>query len=195
MYSHFRPVPPKGDHKTWKTIPTSGVLPTTMNEFIFGEKKYVSQDIDLEPYELFSQLQSIVSMVKVGPREGYFLSNVTIGEGLTRVWRNWLIERAECSTTKYCPEAEHKKRLLWASIREHIGLRFCIAQKTDVAGPILKSRDDDENVGYTLQYEGLSSILFFKKKIQGMLTECRTGGQNITNSSLHGAGTRRGSET
>lgn len=157
MYSHFVPRQPEGDRKVWKPIPTGGWLPATMDEFIDPQAEFVSQNIDLESYEQFSQLQSVVSMVKTGPRQGYFLSNVTIGEGLTRVWRNWLLERAECPTSETLSEEEQRKKLLWSSIHEHTGLRLRVNERHEVAAPILRFRDEDENLGYTLHYEGMSS--------------------------------------
>jgi hypothetical protein len=146
MYSHFRPIPPEGDRKIWKPIPPA------IDQHIQGKEEYVSQDIDLESYEFFAQLQSVVSMVKVGPRAGYFSSNITIDEGLTRVWRNWLLDRVEAHAMS---GEEEKKKLLWSSVHEHTGLRLNVEEINRGHGPVLRSRNDDENVGYQLQYEGM----------------------------------------
>jgi hypothetical protein len=132
-----------------------------MNEFMDGTEEYVSQNIDLESHEYFSQLQSVVHVVKVGPRKDLFLSRVTVGEGITRIWRDWLSERTKQlspKTSVECDsEAEYKKRLLWSSIHEHFGICLRVNERKDVAAPILRSMDEDENVGYTLQYESASS--------------------------------------
>jgi hypothetical protein len=86
------------------------------------------------------------------------LNFVTIGEGLTRVWRDWLAERAENSRLIESPLKEsgdeYRKKLLWSSLDEHIGLRLRVIPREDVRAPILLQSDEDPNVGYTLQYEG-----------------------------------------
>jgi hypothetical protein len=118
----------------------------------------VCQDVYLESHELFSQLQSMVNVVKVGPKKDLFLSCVTIGEGLTRVWRDWLAERAEnlrlIKSSQEESANEYRKRLLWSSLDEHIRLRLRLIPREDVRAPILLKSDEDPNVGYTLQYEG-----------------------------------------
>lgn len=193
MYSHFVPIQPEGDRKVWKPIPTGGWLPATMDEFTDPEAEFVSQNIDLESYEQFSQLQSVVSMVKTGPKQGYFLSNVTIGEGLTRVWRNWLLERVECPASETLSEEEHRKKLLWSSIHEHTGLRLRVNERHEVAAPVLRARDEDENLGYTLHYEGMSS-LSEKGRVMQMLMRCRTGDKNVPDASCDRAVVGAGGE-
>ncbi len=122
----------------------------------------MSQDVYLESHELFSQLQSVVKVVKVGPKKDLYLSSVTIGEGLTRVWRDWLAERAENLRMIKAPEEEsdeeYRKRLLWSSLDEHIGLRLRVNPREDVPAPVLLQSDEDPNVGYTLQYEGKLAV-------------------------------------
>lgn len=131
------------------------------------DEEFVSQDIYLESHELFSQLQSVVNVVDIGPRKDFFLGCVTVGEGLVRVWRDWLAERVkELWDTRYKggeEEAEDQealgKMVLWTSLEEHIGLRVRVIPREDVRAPVLLSSDEDPNVGYTLQYEGLLAVL------------------------------------
>lgn len=124
-------------------------------------EEYVSQDIYLESHELFSQLMSVVNVVKTGPKKDLFLSCVTVGEGLVRVWRNWLAERADDFREeggRDGDDEEEGKGLLWSSVDRHVGLRLRVLEREDMArdrGPVLVSRDEDPNVGYTLQYEGM----------------------------------------
>lgn len=119
----------------------------------------VSQDIYLESHELFSQLMSVVNVVKTGPKKDLFLSCVTVGEGLVRVWRDWLAARAEDFREGRDGEGrEDGKGLLWSSVDRHVGLRLKVLEREDMVrdrGPVLVSRDEDPNVGYTLQYEDL----------------------------------------
>jgi len=158
LYSHFRPIQPDGDRRVWRPHPAGGWLPAIFNDFELLDEKYVTQNIDLESHELFSQLQSVVNIVKVGPRKGTFLSSVTIGEGLTRIWRDWLAERASIETGVADGkegDEEYGKRLLWSSLDEHIGLRLRVNEREDVSAPVIRARYEDPNVGYTLQYEEL----------------------------------------
>lgn len=157
LYSHFRPIQPEGDRKVWTPRPTGGWLQATLDQ-VTGQKEgeLVSQNVDLESYELFCQLQSVVNVVKPGPN-GYFTSSTKISEGLMRVWRDWLAERSlNMSSTGSTQESseEHNKRLLWSSVKEDIGIRLRVIERDDLRPPLLRGRDEDPNVGYTLQYEG-----------------------------------------
>lgn len=101
-------------------------------------------------------MQSVVNVVKTGPTKDLFLSCVTVGEGLVRVWRDWLKERAEgVAKRKGEEEEEIEKRLLWSDTQKHVGLRLRVNGRQDERVPVLVSRDEDPNVGYTLQYEEL----------------------------------------
>lgn len=73
-----------------------------------------------------------------------------------RVWRDWLKERAEgVAKRKGEEEEEIEKRLLWSDTQKHVGLRLRVNGRQDERVPVLVSRDEDPNVGYTLQYEEL----------------------------------------
>ena len=122
---------------------------------------FVSQNIHLESHELFSQLMTITSLVKEGPKRGLFLSCVNIGEDTLRVWRDWLAERAGCNTTqtKADEEEEFTNRLLFADTAKHVGLRMRVKERTDGAAPVLLRRDEDVPVSYILEYEGKSYVL------------------------------------
>jgi hypothetical protein len=173
LYCHFRPTPPEGDRKVWRPRAAGGwswapisSLPPNQNNYNIKEEgegedrekreELVSQDIYLESHELFSQLMSVVNVVRTGPKKDLFLSCVTVGEGLMRVWRDWLAERAaEGREGEGKWEGGAEKRLLWSSVDRHVGLRLRVLEREDMGRvPILVSRDEDPNVGYTLQYEG-----------------------------------------
>lgn len=135
LYSHFRPVEPEGERKVWALHPVSGWRATTLNAFRENTGGLVSEDVELESYEQFSQLQSMVKVVKVGPSRGVFQSCVTISEGLTRVWRNWLAEQARhnesLDVSKPKSNDDCKARLLWSSMNQHTGLRFYVTKKKE----------------------------------------------------------------
>jgi hypothetical protein len=152
LYAHFRPIQPEGDRKIWTPRPTGGWLQATLDQVINQKEGLVCQNVDLESYELFCQLQSCVNMVKPGPKNGYFSSSTKISEGLMRVWRDWLAERSQNMAAE--SREEHNRRLLWSSVKEDIGLRLRVVERQDLRPPLLRGRDEDPNVGYTLQYEG-----------------------------------------
>jgi len=173
LYSHFRPLQPEEDRKVRRPHPAGGWAPGPSNTLAEKQTEYVCQNIHLESHELFSQLCTISNLVKVGPKRGLFLSCVNIGEGITRIWRNWLAERCASLSkrnrlgsgpnTKKEEDEEYRKRLLWADTKNHIGLRLRVIEREDAAVPILLSRDEDAPVSYTLQYEGESIILVSRK--------------------------------
>ncbi len=91
------------------------------------------QDIYLESHELFSQLCTITNLVKVGPKRGLFLSCIIVGEGILRVWRDWLAERAKA------PD-EEESEILWADSKKTVGLRLRVVERETVpAGPPLRT--------------------------------------------------------
>ena len=161
LYSHFRPTQPEGDRKVWAVHPITGWRTTTLDAFIENTDGLVSQDVDLESYEQFSQLQSQVSVVKIGPQRGIFQGCITVGEGLTRVWRNWLGEQAKKHGVSNVIQPEPQNgSLLWSSMTEHTGLRLHVTERQGSAAAPIRRNADDENVSYTLQYEGTSSMSF-----------------------------------
>jgi hypothetical protein len=115
--------------------------------------QFVCQDIHLDSHELFCQLVTVTNLVKLGPKPGVFRSSVNIGEGLTRVWRDWLSDRVSCSDAN-----EREKRLLWSDSGNHVGIRMNVAERPEVPVPVMLRRDEDPPVSYTLQYEGGDSI-------------------------------------
>lgn len=159
LYSHFRPIKPESDRREPRAHPAGGWLavPPNSNALVNDDNsELVCQNIHLESHELFSQLCNITNLVKVGPRRGLFLSCVNITEGIIRVWRNWLADR--CKSRNSTTMEERERRLLWADPHEHVGLRMRIKERTDVVAPVFVSRDEDEPVSYTLQYEGKNRI-------------------------------------
>ncbi|KAH7327149.1 hypothetical protein BKA65DRAFT_528154 [Rhexocercosporidium sp. MPI-PUGE-AT-0058] len=159
LYSHFRPIQPEGERKVWAVHPISGWHATTLDAFRDNTEGLVSQNLDLESYEQFSQLQSVINIVKVGPTKGLFQSCVTIGEGLTRVWRNWLGDHAKrngaLSVAQLELQDDNQARLLWSSMDQHTGLRFRVAENDAPNAGTIRRNVDDETVSYTLQYEEL----------------------------------------
>ncbi|KAL2061380.1 hypothetical protein VTL71DRAFT_7653, partial [Oculimacula yallundae] len=157
LYSRFRPLQPEGARKVWAIHPISGWRATTLDVFMEEAEGLVPQNVDLESYEQFSQLQSAVNVVKIGSRQGVFQGCINVGEGLTRVWRNWLEEQAginwSSSATQLDSQDSRKARLLWSSLDESSGLRLRVTEQKDMTTGTRSAEDD--SVSYTLRYEEL----------------------------------------
>ncbi|TAQ83778.1 Carboxylesterase [Chlorociboria aeruginascens] len=91
----------------------------------------------------------------MGPKMGLFFSSVRIGppQGLMRVFRDWLKERA--GNYGVIDREEEDKRLLWADTGKQVGLKMRVMQRSDIPAPMEVEEDEDKPVSYTLQYEEL----------------------------------------
>ncbi|RDW90979.1 hypothetical protein BP5796_02144 [Coleophoma crateriformis] len=170
LYSHFRPVQPENTRRVVRSHPAGGpLLPASwlagpLNALVEDHKgEYVCQNINLESYELFSQLCTITSLAKVGSRPGLLSSCVNIGDSVLRIWRDWLSERATAllendmlpiESQAQAEDADYSKRLLWADNDKNVGLRLRVSERRDPEAPILLSRDEDAPISYALEYEG-----------------------------------------
>ncbi|KAH8648746.1 hypothetical protein BGZ60DRAFT_390273 [Tricladium varicosporioides] len=156
LYSYFRPLKPDEHRRVLRQHPAGGWPALPPMGFVNKHEQLVCQDVHLDSHELFSQLVTTTNLVKLGPKPGVFMSSVTIGEGLTRVWRNWLADRTCCDTTPVEPDIERQRKTLWADSTNRVGLKMNVVERTDIPQPIMLRRDEDPPVSYTLQYEELA---------------------------------------
>ncbi|TVY42440.1 hypothetical protein LOCC1_G006964 [Lachnellula occidentalis] len=145
LYSHFRPLKPDDNRRALRVHPA--LLPTNPPH---KDEQLVCQDISLESHELFSQLVTVTNLVKLGPRPGIFSSSVNIGQGLTRVWRDWLSDRVACTQDD---PMERDSRLLWSDATQNVGIRMHVKAGPELP-PAPRARYEEPSVSYTLQYEG-----------------------------------------
>jgi hypothetical protein len=103
-----------------------------------GGATKVSYDLNLDPAELFGQFCVYPSLVKFGPRRGVFLGGtvriVQPGQGVMRVWKHWLQDRAQeawrneaspgCNMDEASIGAD--KNIMWTDYRKNVGLRVAI---------------------------------------------------------------------
>ncbi|KAK0118423.1 hypothetical protein ONS95_012710 [Cadophora gregata] len=159
LYSHFLPLKPDSDKKVVRSHPAGGSF-SIPNGLVDEHDQFVCQNIHLESHEPFSQLQTITSLVKVGPKRGLFLSSVNIGDSILRIWREWLAERARAGISADDGEGSEEtvrrrcEGLRWVDNSETVGLRLRVVEREEDA-PVLVGRDEDPAVSYTLQYEEL----------------------------------------
>lgn len=166
IYSHFRPVGPDEDRRPRRQHHPAGDVPafpyvgnTVPTAALRNEAEVPSQIVSLEPHELFSQLCTIANLVKAVPNVGFLLNCITIGEGVIRIWRDWLAERAVLP--QYKGEAslrtssfEDKERILWLDNGCNIGIGLRVIEREDLGTPILMRLDEDAHVAYSIEYEG-----------------------------------------
>lgn len=133
-----------------------------------GGSTKVTHTLNLDADELFGQFCAYASLVRLGPRRGVFLSNVHIvpsGQGVMRVWKQWLQDRAQelwqqeqeqeqeqdrpqedegdassaagtSTTTTTCDSIGADKSIMWTDYRKNVGLRVAV-----------RDRDRDETLG------------------------------------------------
>jgi hypothetical protein len=156
LYSYFRPLKPTDTRRSARPHPAGGWPMLPPLGLVDKHEDLVCQDIALDSHELFSQLVTTTNLVKLGSKPGVFKSSATIGEGLTRIWREWLLQRASGVSTDNQTTMQTEKGLLWADSASHVGLRMNVVPRSDIQEPIILNRNEDPPVSYTLQYEGMS---------------------------------------
>ncbi|PMD46943.1 hypothetical protein L207DRAFT_149569 [Hyaloscypha variabilis F] len=161
LYTSFRPLKPSTDRTAFRAgladgsgwfvpVPTApqptADVPTS--ELEEKEDELVSQDIHLESHELFSQLCTRANLAKTSPRRGLFHSCVNVGEGILRVWRDWLADQAKC-------DGGGDGDVLWADSRKAVGLRVKVVEREALpVGPPYRA-GEERDVSYTLFYDEL----------------------------------------
>ena len=122
----------------------------------------VERRVSLDPEESFSQLRVQTNLVKPGPRAGLFENLVSVSDGLVRIWREWLKERAANGQNVASREGDGEDqsegkamRTLWMDHKTDIGLIVRIKEKKwRRAAPVLLHRDEEPAVTYSMEYEG-----------------------------------------
>lgn len=160
LYSSFKPVRANGDPKPTRLHPArnipddqgiddlSGAFSVALSEV---EDDLMTRTVNLDSYELFSQLCINVALVKVGPRRGVFLSCIDILKKRTaRIWRQWLLENS-CDSAHGEPE-----RMIWADQHQNLGLKVRVREmKAKHHASILQPIDENEAISYKLKLEGV----------------------------------------
>jgi hypothetical protein len=175
IYSHFRPVGPDEDRRPRRQRHPAGDVPgypNVNNTFPAAapqnEAEVPSQIVSLESHELFSQLCTIANLVKAVPNVGFLLSCITIGEGVIRIWRDWLAERAvlprpkgksslgtpSMSAASEASSFDERERILWLDNGYNVGIRLRVIEREDLGTPILMRLDEDPHVAYSIEFEG-----------------------------------------
>ncbi len=120
-----------------------------------------THDVHLEAGELFSQLCTVPSLIKVGPRRGLFLSIVNVTDGWVRVFRHWLEAQATrpVGIRQDVDHIEDDESILWTSTAKDVGLKFRVVEMDNPRGPVFVDADEEPPVSYVLHHEGRSPTL------------------------------------
>jgi hypothetical protein len=131
-----------------------------------SEKVVGSGTVHLDESALFAQLCTVTNLVKLGPRRGLFLSHVNVGEGVIRVWRDWLARRARAGSDG--------GEVLWADSERTVGIRVGLVEAVDMGVaslPVFVSSEEDLPVSYRLEY---SEVLVRTSRLLRMLEKSET---------------------
>ncbi|KAK6079665.1 f-box domain protein [Seiridium cupressi] len=145
LYSRYRPVLGEEHRRPRARYATKAVIEGSEQPI----NEQPSHDLYLESAELFSQLCTVINLIKVGPKRGLFLSYVNVIESVIRIWREWLARESSDATTK--PPGSS---ILWTDSSQNFGLKLKVVEKPDTHAPILVGPGEDPPVSYTLEYEG-----------------------------------------
>ena len=184
LYSHFRPTRKDPEPKIIRSHPAGDIPGSRTSESADSsrarrEAEAVKQNISLEAHELFSQLCFSASLVQIGPRRGVFTSSIDAVETKTiRIWRQWLAERSKNNgeseiaapqtlSSKDIDEIDQIRRdnrdlenFIWVDQKKIAGLKLLIKErKWRKDAPILIREDEDQAVSYSVELQGLYSIL------------------------------------
>ncbi|KAI0177537.1 hypothetical protein BJ166DRAFT_25803 [Pestalotiopsis sp. NC0098] len=163
LYSRFSPVLGEEHRRPRARYATRAVLAGTEEPIDEGP----TQDVYLESSELFSQICTVINIIKVGPKRGLFLSYVNVIECVIRIWREWLANEASRSSSQQSvPPAITDSAVVWTDESRNYGLRLKVTEKSEVQGPILIDSGEDPAVSYVLEYQEL--IVRSNQLIRGM---------------------------
>ena len=163
-YSHFRPTRKDPEPRIYRSHPAGEVPGSRTSEVVnrIGEsleRDAVTQNVNLEAHELFTQLRFLVAVVQTGPRRGFFLSVENLIDKTQRIFRDWLAERNEATEKRKtnAPDSCEADEMLWIDRNKIVGLRVRVEEiKGRKQSPILVHNDEDQAISYTLELEGKS---------------------------------------
>jgi hypothetical protein len=152
----------------------SNTQPIYKNDGDGGTKK-ITHALNIDSNELFTQFCAYASLVRLGPRRGIFLSTVHIvesGEGVMRVWREWLQDRAaetknledegsedtlQRTPTDIKPLIADYKSIIWTNYKRNTGLRV-VVRDTQRRSTSTQDDADDLPLTFSVEIKGRTSL-------------------------------------
>lgn len=181
LYSRFRPESPGVEgsmplRRIAGATPVQATGSTTQpiykNDGDGGTKK-ITHALNIDANELFTQFCAYASLVRLGPRRGVFLSTVHIvktGEGVMRVWREWLQDRAaetrtleeegndntlERTPTDMSPSIADDKSIIWTNSKRNTGLRVVVRDTQRRLTSTMVESADDLPLSFAVEIKGM----------------------------------------
>ena len=185
LYSRFRPQRrDPGTRIAWRhpaiDIPGSRTYRDPDSPSPLLPSDVVSETINVDAQDLFSQLSTLAYLGKREPRQGLLYSIQEVSEGTMRVWRDWLSR--QCESKKWTdgePIAVHHDgpinsraradsvtdrvdpakdpAILWLNTRDdNLGIKLRVRERKLRKNnmPVLYSSDIDLPVSYQVEFEG-----------------------------------------
>ena len=123
----------------------------------------------------------MTNLVKLGPKPVLFLSHANVGDGVIRVWRDWLAQQADNLIDRVAP-------ILWADAAQNVGVRFRVAHHGAALErlPVLVAAGEEMPVAYRLEFDELvvrtSRLLLMVEKSEAQ--EVTTSGKAVIIASI-----------
>lgn len=162
VYSCFRPEIDASEIQNGDDVDGNNIEPE--------DHLLVKKQVSLEEFEDFSQLCSIVNLVKIMPNSRMLISAVTVEDGIVRVWRDWLTRQSKkdyLDTTTHRQRNDEEDDVLWVNNKKTVGLKLRVKEKkwNRPMLPVLVHRDEGA-VSYEVEIEGMQ-ILFVLQLLLG----------------------------
>ena len=168
LYSSFKPVPANADSKpahpdSARSTPDAQSIinpsDTASELHSEDEDELMTRTVNLDNFELFSQLCISIELVQLGLRHGVFLSCIDILKKKTaRIWRQWLLENSSDSVDG------RPERIIWADEGRNVGLKVQVKElKGKHHAPILQLIDENQAISYKLGLEGAYLMSHYDK--------------------------------
>jgi hypothetical protein len=155
VYSCFRPEIDAGEIQNGDDVDGNDIEPE--------DHPLVKKQVSLEEFEDFSQLCSIVNLVKIMPNSRMLISAVEVEDGIIRVWRDWLTRQSKkdhLDTTTHRQRNDEEDDVLWVNNKKTVGLKLRVKEKkwNRPMLPVLVHRDEGA-VSYEVEIEGMQILL------------------------------------
>lgn len=176
LYSRYRPVLGEEHRRPRARYATRAVI-EGMEPAINDSP---SHELYLEASELFSQLVTVVNLIKIGPKRGLFLSYVNLTEKVSRLHRPWLAEESSRLVQSHGNDISTTpaSTILWTDESHNFGIKVRVIDKSDEHMPIMVGPGEDPPASYVLEYEGmpiLTNPVFYERTRADLKQNCWLG--------------------
>ncbi|KAH8691438.1 F-box domain protein [Talaromyces proteolyticus] len=126
------------------------------NSHISNEIRFFKKQISLDEFESFSQLCTMVNLVKVANNSTRLLSALNVEEGVIRIYKDWLREQSKRDhiNTDDSNLPDDDEGILWVDTAKNVGLKVRVKERRwNREAPILIHRDEELATTYEVEIE------------------------------------------